>query len=276
MLKKLFSRPNNFPFRRLLWKKWYDHLANKYSNVEVVFMNYGYADLDIDTRESTKQDAKNWELNSNEQKERYCIQLYHHLINNISLKEFDVLEVGCGRGGGSSFIYRVFQPKSITGVDFSEGNIEYCHNNHDSSQIKFCVGDAEALQFNEHSFDAVVNVESSHCYAHVEKFFTEVFRILRPNGYFFMADFRPKEIMNTTRESLINSGFKIIKEELITANVVQAMDLENERKLAAVQASVPKYLHAVAHLFLGSQGTAVYDALKNRELEYLCYVLQKV
>lgn len=279
MLKKLLSRPNNYPFRRLLWKNWYNHLASNYSNVDVLFMNYGYADLAIDTIQYATQDsrhlARHLELSNNEEKERYCVQLYHHVTSAISLEGLDVLEIGCGRGGGSAFIHRHFKPKSVTGIDFSESNIEYCHNNHDKSQINFCVGDAEALQFNDCSFDAVVNVESSHCYANMEKFFAEVYRVLRPNGYFLIADFRPTDSIDKTRSLLRNFGFKIVKEEFITANVLQAMELEDERKLAAIKAEVPKYLHILAHMFLGSQGTVIYDAFKNRELEYLCYVLQK-
>jgi ubiquinone/menaquinone biosynthesis C-methylase UbiE len=43
-------------------------------------------------------------------------------------------------------------------------------------------GDAENLPFPQVSFDAVINVESAHCYGSIERFLAEVHRVLRPGG----------------------------------------------------------------------------------------------
>ncbi|BAZ42845.1 hypothetical protein NIES4101_88150 [Calothrix sp. NIES-4101] len=130
----------------------------------------------------------------------------------------------------------------MTGVDLSASNIAFCQKQHIVPQLNFCIGDAECLQFADYSFDAVVNVESSHCYASIENFFAEVFRVLRPNGHFLFTDFRPKADINKIQKLLENSGFKILKSEKITGNVMKAMDIENERKLTIINENVPKYL----------------------------------
>ena len=49
---------------------------------------------------------------------------------------------------------------------------------------------AQNLPFQNESFDAVLNVESSHRYPQMEKFLNEVYRVLKPNGYFLFTDFR--------------------------------------------------------------------------------------
>jgi SAM-dependent methyltransferase len=49
-------------------------------------------------------------------------------------------------------------------------------------------GDAEALPFDDGSFDAVINVESSHNYPDLAKFLSEVARVLRPGGHFSHVD----------------------------------------------------------------------------------------
>lgn len=267
-INKFLSRPNYFPLRRFFWKAWYNLFASRYGDdINIFFMNYGYTNLD--------SEAKQLEINLANEEEQYCIQLYHHVANAISLKELDVLEVGCGRGGGSSYIKHYLKTKSMTGMDFSEKNIDLCHRNHSGTQLKFIVGDAEFIVFDGCSFDAVVNIESSHCYGSEERFFAEVFRVLRPQGYFLFADFRPKEAIRITNERLKSLGFKIVKNEDISANVLKSMDLEMERKTTIIQKKIPRYLQGISKGFVGVQGSPIYEAFKNGELKYFCYVLQK-
>ncbi|MGM3309230.1 class I SAM-dependent methyltransferase [Anabaena sp. WFMT] len=266
-LNNFIARPNYYPLRRLFWKVWYNRFASNFSKIKITFINYGYADLE--------PDAKQLKLSSYEEEERYCIQLYHHVANSISLTGLDVLEVGCGRGGGSSYMMRYLHPKTMTAVDFSESNIAFCQKNHSVPQLNFQLGDAEFLPFNDYSFDVLVNVESSHCYGSRKRFFAEAFRVIRTNGYFLFADFRPKDEIDKTTQLLQESGFKILNLEKITANVIKAMDLENERKLAIINQYLPKYLHIVANWFAGCQGTPMYEAFMKGDQEYLCYVLKK-
>lgn len=54
----------------------------------------------------------------------------------------------------------------------------------------FLKGNAEDLPLPSSSQDLVLNVESSHLYDNPQKFFIEVHRILKPNGYFCWADLR--------------------------------------------------------------------------------------
>ena len=264
---RVMERPNNLPFRRFFWKHWYDHLASQYKTINISLMNYGYVNLDPNSQEL--------ELNSRDESERYCIQLYHHVASAVSLAEKTVLEVGCGRGGGASFVKRYLQPKVLTGVDFSKNNIGFCRQTHQLPGLNFEVGDAENLHFSENAFDAVINVESSHCYQKPEKFFGEVYRVLKPEGHFLFTDFRPKEDVAATRKQLENTGFIIVKEEDITANVCASMDLENQRKIKIINAQVHRIFHWFAKYFAAPQGTPVYRGLESRELQYLCYVLQK-
>ncbi|MGD1875275.1 MAG: class I SAM-dependent methyltransferase [Mastigocoleus sp.] len=230
-------------------------------------MNYGYVDL--------SPDVKILELSAEDQEEIYCAQLYHHVANTIYLKGYDVLEVGCGRGGGSSYILRALQPKTMTGVDFSEKNIAFCQKLEVIPGLNFRVGDAELLPFADSSFDVVVNIESSHCYAAIEKCFDEAFRVIRPHGYFLFADFRPSNLIDDVRKSLEMSGFKVIKYELITENVLKAIDLDNTRRLTVIKQDVPKYLQGIARWFAESKDSPIYEEFKNRKSEYFYYVLQK-
>lgn len=267
MLKQFLSYLVESPLKKNIWKIWYNSLTSNFVNMKITFLNYGYVDLN--------SDAKQLELKDSEQNEVYCAQLYHHIASFIPLNGLDVLEVGCGRGGGCSYIQRYLNPQTMTGVDLSESNINFCKKQHIVPHLNFFVGDAESLQFSEDSFDAVVNVESSHCYTSIEKFFGEVFRVLRPNGHFLFTDFRQTADINDIKNKLESSGFKILKSEIITENVIKAMDIENERKIAIIKENLPNYLQSLATWFAGCQGTPIYQGFKNQQMEYFYYVLQK-
>jgi ubiquinone/menaquinone biosynthesis C-methylase UbiE len=267
ILDKLIARPNNFPFRKIIWKLWYNHMASKYESINIKLMNYGYVDRDIN--------AKQLELDNYDEAERYCLQLYHHVASAIPLAGLNVLEVGCGRGGGASYVMRYLQPNSLIGVDFSQSNINFCRQKYQLPGLKFELGDAEALQFPDNSFDAVINVESSHCYRHTDKFFAEVNRVLRPNGYFLFTDFRPKEAVEDTHKELLQADFSLLKVEKITDNVFASMELEHQRKIEIIDQKVPRIFRWLAGYFAAAKGTPMYEALRTKELEYLCYALRK-
>lgn len=253
--------------KRSLWRMWYQYLATNDEDADLLFMNYGFVDLD--------SNAKKLFLEDSDEKYRFRIQLYRHVVSAVNLREKDVLEVGCGRGGGSSHIVKHLKPKSMIGIDFSEKAIDFCNRYYSIDGLSFSHGDAESLPFEENTFDVVVNVESSHCYGYMERFLREVYRVIRPNGYFLFADFRSKDKIFSLREQLKDSGFELLKEEIITPNVLRALELGHESKLGLIQQKAPKVLHKSLESFIGIKGSRIYESLRMKETEYLNYVLQK-
>lgn len=249
--------------KRSVWRIFYQYVTGLDKGAQVIFMNYGYA-----------SESEKTKLRKIDEKNRYCIQLYHHVASAINLKDKDLLEVGCGRGGGSSYIMRYFNPNSIAGMDFSGKLIKFCKKFYSVKGLSFYVGDAESLPFEDNKFDAVVNVESSHCYGNMNQFLREVFRVIRPDGHFLFADFRKKDEINTLRKQLVHSGFELIKEERITQNVLRALELDNNRKLKLIQ-KVPRILHKSFSDFAGLKGTETYESFRSGDREYFNFVLKK-
>jgi ubiquinone/menaquinone biosynthesis C-methylase UbiE len=191
------------------------------------------------------------------------------------LRQRDVLEVGCGRGGGSSFVQRYHQPRSVTGVDFSAKAVRFCERNHAVEGLSFVHGDAEALPFADGSFDAVINVESSHCYGSMSAFLGQVRRVLRPGGHFLFADLRAAGELEQLRQELEACGLQIIEQDDVTPNVVEALRQDSERKLALIQHMVDKRLVNTFKQFAAIEGSEVFDNFRDRKFIYLRYVLQK-
>ena len=230
-------------------------------------MNYGFIDSD--------PGASKIELFEMDEKDRYCIQLYHHVAISVTVTGTDVLEVGCGRGGGAAYISKYLNPKSIKGVDFAQNNIDFCNATHKSKGLSFSQGDAESLSFEDGSFDILINVESSHCYGSMKLFLSEVKRVLRPNGYFLFADLRRAFQITDFRRQLLESGLNLIKEENIGENVLASMEKDNLRKLQLMEGRIPWFLINSFQDFAGTEGSRIWSGLKSKETLYLHAVMKK-
>jgi ubiquinone/menaquinone biosynthesis C-methylase UbiE len=100
-----------------------------------------------------------------------------------------VLEIGCGRGDFSIWLAGKYEGSEVTGVDFSEAAIETARERAraSNSPARFEVGDAEALNFADGSFDYVISCE---CMEHVqrpEQMAREIHRVLSPGGQFILT-----------------------------------------------------------------------------------------
>ena len=246
-----------------IWKIWYWYISSLDKDGEVIFLNYGYAD------------NKKLELKKEDENNRYSIQLYNHIVASIRLEGLDILEVGCGRGGGASYIARYFSPKSVMGIDLCKKSIDFCNKHYSVKGLSFCYGDALNLPCTDNNFDVVINMESSHRYSDMERFLKEVYRVLKPRGYFLFADLRDKESIGSLREQLNNSRLKVIKEETITPCVIKALDLDHKRRIDLIKRLVPKFLHKLTKEFAGTKETVLYESFVGRKKEYLHYILQK-
>jgi ubiquinone/menaquinone biosynthesis C-methylase UbiE len=254
--------------KTLIWKGWYEFLAESYRGNDWRFMNYGYAPVG--------GEADSLRLEEADQDNRLSIGLYHHVAGGIELENLDVLEVGSGRGGGADYVRRYLRPKKIVGIDFSTKTAVASNRNYVAEGLFFCAGNAEALPFADCTFDAVINIESSHCYGSMDVFLGEVRRVLREGGYFLCADFRPSEKMDALRSQVRRSGLSVVREADITKNVTEALTLGNERRTARIKATFRRPLIRRIFLqFAGTKGSRIYEMFKSRKYIYLSFVIQK-
>ncbi len=267
MIAKLFLSLTDYPvFRRIMWKPIYEWLAKRFNYNEWHFMNYGYSPFEYE---------KKLRLNPEDEIHRYPIQLYHYLVNKVSIEDKDVLEIGSGRGGGCYYIKRYFNPRKVTGLDIAENAISFSKKTHIQKGLYYKQGNAEALPFENDYFDVVINVESCHAYGSVPKFLSEVNRVLCEGGYFLCTDLRSRDGMITLRRNLLNSSLKLIEEEVITQNVVAAIVEEDAFKLIRIQKFIPKKIQKIFKEFAGVKGSKIHEDLRAGTLVYHRFVLRK-
>ncbi len=250
--------------KSLFFKIWYWYISSVDKNAEVIFMNYGYS--------NEKEELK---LNEKDKKNRYSIQLYNLVAKGVDITEKDLLEVGCGRGGGLSYINQNLLPKNVTGIDLNKKAIQFCNEFYKKTNSTFIQANAQKLPFEDNSFDIVLNVESSHRYPQPEVFFKEVYRVLKPEGYFLFADFRYDYEIEETELQLKKSGLQIEKKQDITQNVVEALKSATPDRELLIKKIVPKLLQNLAGQFAAIAGTPTYNKFLTRKFIYFNYILKK-
>lgn len=254
-------------FRRMMMRSWYEALVVIDRQKQISFMNYGYADLD--------PAKKSLILNNADEANRYAIQMYHHVASAIDLHDQDVVEIGSGRGGGAAYVNRTFKPKSTTGVDISKNAVDFCNKSYSNDRLSFSHGDAENIPLADESTDVVINIESSHCYGSMERFLAEVRRVLKPEGHFLFADHRDDDRTGLLRQQLHDRGFTIVTETDITANVVKALTLDDDRRRELIRNACPQLLRREAEEFAALVGTRTYESFRSTHSRYLSFVLKK-
>lgn len=246
--------------RQLAWRALYEVLAARVRRPEWAFMNYGYALLD--------DDAEPLVLEPADEPDRMCIQLYEHVVRDVDLRGVDVLEVGSGRGGGCAYLARYRGPRSVTGVDLSRAAVALCRRHRRAPGLTFVQADALELPFPDGAFDVVVNVESSHCYPSVETFLGEVHRVLRPGGCLLFADLRGREEMDGLWATLRASPLEVVDIRDITANVVAALERDDDRRRALLEAWIPRLVRRPFERFAAVEGSSTHARFRAGENRY--------
>jgi SAM-dependent methyltransferase len=257
--------------KRDLWKLFYQVASTRGRDPGTALMNYGYAFPD----DRTPDDP-----------DHFGRQLYAKVAAGGDLAGKDVLDIGCGRGGGTAFVCERFRPRTMTGLDLAPSAIARCRVEHERPGLAFIAGDAESLPFPDAALDVVLSVESSHCYPSVQRFLDEVSRVLRPGGLLLLADFRhtllpeadtlvPHEDVACLREQIASAGFRTLEEEDITDGVLRALRLDSPSRRARLEHAVPRPLRRHALAFAAVEGGPMYRAYEQRLWTYLRFALQK-
>jgi SAM-dependent methyltransferase len=223
-------------------------------------MNYGFAPL---------QPVPALRLAASDESDRLCIQLYQHALGAVVVRDKDVLEVGSGRGGGASYVGRYLRPLSVTGLDLSQEAVDLCNRHRKAPGLAFLCGDAQSMPFPDRSFDTVLNIESSHCYPSMGRFLAEVHRVLRPGGSFLFADLRSCDRLDALHRQFEASPLHLEREDDITANVLTALRVDNDRKSQLIQTLIPRPFRRPFRAFAGIEGTMNYVGFENGRLRYV-------
>lgn len=209
------------------------------SESAAAFMNWGYAPLHAGA-EAALQGSQGVNQDQPRQEVLHAATTYLRMLDSVGgtgglPRGARVLEVGCGRGAGLNLLAKAHPRLRFVGLDIAPAQIECAKSIKDApGNVEWVVGSALELPFGDASFDAVINIESSHCYPDFAKFVSEVERVLKPGGAFSITDMRWKAAnflyylvrgMPPVQESLAAlraSGLELLEEGDVTTNVIDS------------------------------------------------------
>jgi ubiquinone/menaquinone biosynthesis C-methylase UbiE len=101
------------------------------------------------------------------------------------------IDVGCGNGAFTEVLIARRAPAAVTGIDPSDGQIDYARTRPGAKMAQFRVGDAQSLPFADDSFDAASMALVISFLPDPRKAAAEMARVVRPGGWIatYMWDF---------------------------------------------------------------------------------------
>ncbi|MDJ0836206.1 MAG: class I SAM-dependent methyltransferase [Acidobacteriota bacterium] len=250
-------------------RKLYNAVTNQFNaggfGNYAVFLNWGYLPNDNPTfsRVTLPENVIN----------RNPTRLVLELIGDTPLdKNTGVLDVACGRGGTVTVFRRYFDVGTVNGLDLSNAAVAFCKKTHTWPDTHFTAGDSENLPFADESMDVVTNIESSHCYPNIEKFYSGVWRVLKPGGHFLYTDMLHTVRIPQLEQALQDLGFQIVRKRDITSNVLLSCD---EIADANTRLYADGNNDNVISNFLATPDSRIYKEMQAGQQQYVMYKIKK-
>jgi ubiquinone/menaquinone biosynthesis C-methylase UbiE len=117
-----------------------------------------------------------------------------------------VVDVGCGIGGPSSWIFDRYKPRLLVGVEYCPSSVREAESRWAGQRIRpvFVQGDAHHLPLADNSVDVIFNLESALHYADKRAFIRECRRVLKPGGMLCLGDITTTHKVLFTLARLVN------------------------------------------------------------------------
>lgn len=226
------------------------------------FLNYGYVPTGKEQHAVIEPDDV-WNRNS--------VKLLLEAVGRTAIREREVIDIGCGRGGNIAALHKYFKPQSMVGLDICPANIAFCNAKSRLTDSFYLVGDAENIPFADESFDVVLNMESAHAYPNRARFYEEVYRIMRHGGVFLYTELMLEEQVVQNVRLLEEAGLSVIRNQDVTANVLLSCD-ENAKQRIGTQ-GIANHANASKKIgdindFIALPGSKKYEEMKAGKRQY--------
>ena len=213
---------------------------------------------------------------------RLGLELYHLVGTQspIPITDTKILEIGCGRGGGTHFLAAYFHPEKILGIDFSVESIQQCRRRYKDLNLQFLVANALNLPLEDGYFDLAISIEICHMINDKIRFFEEAKRVIKPGGYLLYLDFiytNGDSTHSTSKieQAISEAGLKIKSTTDLTAQVFEALKLAAPIREELISQKCPGPLQSFAHEFCMTSNSRTYAEFKDGRTRYLFYTLKK-
>jgi SAM-dependent methyltransferase len=198
--------------------------------------------------------------------EAHCAMMYHQAgrtqIKELGIHPKDILDVGCGQGGGLVLLSRLFPEANLTGTERSLSAVARARKRTAplvTADIQR--GKSNRIAFEPESFDLVISV-GAPTYFGLTTFVQEAAKVLRPGGVISLSGgYRQgnhREIEGELRTAALASGLDFISYKDITPNTFASLKADLPRR-EIVLAKVPWPFSLYAHKWADMPGSREYE-----------------
>lgn len=148
-----------------------------------------------------------------------------------------VLEIGMGNGFFVKDLFSVEPSIDYTGLDFSPLMVEEANRmNHEfveAGKVRFHLGSADALPFEEDSFTKIFTINTLYFWEDPARILAELYRVLKKDGELFIS-IRPREVMQ--HYPFVRYGFAMYTREEVAA----LLEKNGFQVIAAIETDEPE------------------------------------
>jgi len=140
---------------------------------------------DRETVEKYNKEVKKWMQN--------VAKSFVAVAKKWGIEKGKTLDIGTGTGLLAIGFAKAFPDMEVVGLDLSEEALQVARENVQKSgveNISFEKGDAQAMPFEDGTFDLVISSNTLHLIDNPVKMFNEIQRVLKFEGKFFISDFK--------------------------------------------------------------------------------------
>jgi len=150
-----------------------------------------------------------------------------------------ILDVATGTGDFAIKLYNDIHPEAVTGMDLSDGMLEVARRKVVEKGldkvISFEQGDCLDMRFGDESFDAVTVAFGVRNFEHIDKGYSEMYRVLRPGGMLCVVE------LSTPRNAFIRWFYDLYTLHIIPfVGSLKSHDKSAYRYLPLSIAAVPQ------------------------------------
>ncbi len=142
-------------------------------------------------------DDKEWAEGYFKRNKKNIQKVGKRLVNHLKSVGFvngTILDVGCGFAFVAIEIAKAFPHARIIGIDLAEPlldiGLEYIAKENLEEQITLVKGDAESLNYENSSFDVVINSFLLHIVENPVRMLNQIERVTKPDGTILITDLR--------------------------------------------------------------------------------------
>ncbi len=116
----------------------------------------------------------------------YFEHIQRYKFSKKFVKNKKILDLGSGSGYGSFELIKL-GAKEVISIDIDPKIIKFAKEKYHNDKLTFQIADATSLPFKDNEFDVVISFEVIEHIKNYQNYLREVFRVLRPKGYFIFS-----------------------------------------------------------------------------------------